>query len=96
MERPQFLYLRVAIAIHRFDLPAILETYDALSRGLYSHASPTMWSACLAVSNYASCYIYRPDADSFRSVMQSITDVSMMWRFDGGIGIDMGSVPTGG
>ena len=86
--------MRVAIAIHGFDLPAIIETYDLLSRGLYSHASPTMWSACCTNAAYASCYIYRPDAETFDSVMHSILDVSKLWQSDGGIGLDLGSVPA--
>ena len=82
--------MRVAIAIHKFDIPSVLETYDILSRGLYSHASPTMWNACSATSAYASCYIYRPELDDARSLVQSISDMTAMWDFNGGVGIDVG------
>lgn len=40
LERPQHMWLRVALAIHRDDIDAVRETYDLLSRGAYTQASP--------------------------------------------------------
>ena len=94
VERPQFLYMCVAVSIHKLDTQAVLETYNLLSRGFYSHASPTMWSAGCIPASYASCYMHRPDAETFNSVLKSVRDVSSMWESDGGIGLDMGSVPA--
>ena len=45
IERPQFMYMRIAVVIHGDDIPRVLETYELLSTGKYSHASPTMWNA---------------------------------------------------
>jgi ribonucleoside-diphosphate reductase alpha subunit len=65
MERPQHLYMRVAISLHlddrRSDILAVLAdirtTYDYLSRGLYSHASPTMFNAGGNFQQLSSCYL---------------------------------------
>jgi len=45
IETPQYLYMRVAIGIHGHDIDHVLETYDALSRGFFIHATPTLFNA---------------------------------------------------
>ena len=47
METPQYLFMRVAIGIHGKDIPVVLETYDKMSQGMFIHATPTLFNACL-------------------------------------------------
>ncbi len=45
METPQYMFMRVSIGIHGDDIPAVLETYDKMSQGLFIHATPTLFNA---------------------------------------------------
>jgi len=45
IETPQYMFMRVAIGIHGKDVPAALDTYDKMSRGLFIHATPTLFNA---------------------------------------------------
>ena len=42
VERPQYMFVRVAIGIHGHDVDEVLRTYDMMSRRLFTHASPTL------------------------------------------------------
>jgi len=44
-ERPQHMLMRVAIGIHKNDIDAALSTYNSLSEGWYTHATPTLFNA---------------------------------------------------
>ncbi len=56
LETPQHMYLRVATYLYYPDLAKIAEVYDKLSRGMYSHASPTMYNAGTRRPQLASCF----------------------------------------
>ena len=93
IERPQYMYMRTAIAVHHLDLAAILETYDALSRQIYTHASPTLFNAGVRGGSFASCFLYQPKADSVASLLDSAFDLDKFWMADGGVGLSLASVP---
>lgn len=59
VERPCYMYMRVALGIHGTDIPAALETYDLLSRGMFTHATPTLFNAGTPRSQLASWYVHR-------------------------------------
>ncbi|KAI0750148.1 ribonucleotide reductase [Daedaleopsis nitida] len=80
-ERPQFMYMRLALALHGLDIHAVLETYDILSRG-----------TCKA--NFASCFLYQPDTSSPGSLLRSVSDIDALWQAEGGVGLSLGSVPA--
>ena len=56
-ERPQQLYMRVAIGIHEDDIDSVIQTYEYLSTGLYTHATPTMFHAGTPHGQLASCFL---------------------------------------
>ena len=93
LERPQFLYMRVALAIHKHNIPRVLETYNALSEQLYTHASPTLFNAATTTPNYASCFIAQPFAHSPQTLLRSASDLDTYWMSDGGVGISLADVP---
>ena len=45
METPQYMFMRVSIGIHGEDIPSVLDTYDKMSRGMFIHATPTLFNA---------------------------------------------------
>lgn len=56
-ERPQHVYMRIAIALYGRDLERVKETYDLLSLGYLSHASPTMFNAGTTSEQLSSCFL---------------------------------------
>lgn len=45
IERPQHMWLRVAVCIHLGDLEKIKTTYDLMSQKYFTHATPTLFNA---------------------------------------------------
>ena len=93
VERPQYMYMRTAITIHKNDIAAVIATYDALSRQLYTHASPVLLNAGTKCRNFASCFLYQPECDSVYSRLESAHDLDRFWVNDGGVGMSLGNVP---
>lgn len=56
VERPQHMYLRVALGLFRDDIPNVLKTYDLISRGLFTFASPTLFNSGLKLGQLSSCF----------------------------------------
>ena len=57
MERPQYLFLRVAIALHGTDLEKIQDTYDSLSNKFCIHGTPTLYNAGTNRQQMSSCFV---------------------------------------
>ncbi|RPD77255.1 ribonucleotide diphosphate reductase large subunit 1, partial [Lentinus tigrinus ALCF2SS1-7] len=93
LERPQFLYMRVALAIHKGNRDLVLKTYDALSRHLFTFATPTLVNAGTLKAHFASCFLYVPDASGPKGLLGSAHDMDLYWLADGGIGLTLGEVP---
>jgi len=45
VETPQYMFMRVSIGIHGDDINSVIETYDMMSRGLFIHATPTLFNS---------------------------------------------------
>lgn len=59
IERPQYLFMRVALWLHGDDLPAVFETYTLLSTHVMMHATPTLFNAGTERSQCSSCFLLR-------------------------------------
>jgi ribonucleotide reductase alpha subunit len=57
METPQYMFMRVSIGIHGEDIPAVLETYDKMSQGMFIHATPTLFNAGTPRPQMSSCFV---------------------------------------
>lgn len=56
VERPQHMYMRVALGIHKHDIESALSTYNLISQHYYTHASPTIFNAGTRLANLSSCF----------------------------------------
>ena len=97
VERPQHLYMRVAIALHyrKNDLPRIFETYDLLSRGLMSHATPTLFNAGTTREQLSSCFLLGVD-DDMGAIGECWKNCSIISKYAGGLGINVSNVRVDG
>ena len=69
VERPQHMWLRVAIGIHGNDMAAVKETYDLMSMKYFTHATPTLYNAGTPRPQLSSCYLISMKNDSIEAVI---------------------------
>jgi ribonucleoside-diphosphate reductase alpha chain len=91
IERPQHLFMRVALFIHLNDLEKAFETYDLLSDKYFTHATPTLFNAGSPRPQMSSCYLLACE-DSMDSITDTIGDVMQISKWAGGIGVHISSV----
>jgi len=85
-ERPQQMYLRVAVGMHGDDLPAVKETYDLLSLQKLSHASPTLYNAGTPIPQLSSCFLLGIE-DNLEGIYDSLKKSALISKLSGGIGV---------
>lgn len=96
VERPQQMFLRVAIGIHAPDLANVLSTYDMMSRKLFIHATPTMFNAGTPQPQMSSCFLVAMKADSMEGIYDTLKDCALISRGAGGIGLHIHNVRAKG
>ena len=96
IETPQYMYMRVALGIWRDDLENVQKTYDMLSQGLFTHATPTLFNAATKRSQLASCFLIGNKGDSIEGLFDTIKDVAQISKWAGGVGLHVHDVRAKG
>jgi len=98
IERPQDMYMKVAIALHCEDiipideiLSNIKKSYDYMTLGYFTHATPTLFNAGLRSGNLASCFLLYI-LDSLKDHFKVLGDSGEISKYAGGIGIPFSEV----
>lgn len=87
VERPQHMLMRVAVGIHLGNMDAVLETYDALSKKLFTHASPTLFNAGTCRPQLSSCFLLSMTEDSIEGIYDTLKRCAVISKSAGGIGL---------
>ena len=95
IERPQDMYMRVAITVTT-NFEDALETYKMLSNWEYTHATPTLFNSGLKNQQLASCFLINNKGDDKKKLLSTLTDVSLISAGAGGIGISFSNVRAQG
>jgi len=95
VERPQHLYMRVAIGIHKDDIESVIKTYNLISQHYYTHASPTLFNAGTRLNQYSSCFLLGT-CDSLEGIFKTITDCGKISKLAGGIGLHVTNIRAKG
>ena len=95
VERPQHLYMRVAVGIHKDDIESVLKTYDLISQHYYTHATPTLFNAGTRLNQYGSCFLMGTE-DSIEGIFKTITDCGKISKLAGGIGVHITNIRAKG
>ena len=95
VERPQHLYMRVAVGIHKDNIESILKTYDLISQHYYTHASPTLFNGGTRLNQYSSCFLLG-SFDSLEGIFKTVTDCGKISKLGGGIGLHVTSIRAKG
>lgn len=76
-------------------LAAIKTNYQMMSSLLYTHATPTLFNAMMKIMQLDSCFLMQND-DSIEGIMKNLTDVSLISKRAGGIGIGCHAIRCAG
>lgn len=96
VERPQHMWLRVAIGIHGNDMARVRETYDLMSQKMFTHATPTLFNAGTPHPQLSSCYLLAMENDSIDGIYNTLKDCAMISKWAGGIGLHIHNVRASG
>jgi ribonucleoside-diphosphate reductase alpha chain len=95
VERPQHLYMRVAIQVHKDSIEEIIKTYHLISQHYFTFASPTMFNAGSRLQNLSSCFLLGTD-DSIGGIFKTISDCAQISKVGGGIGLHINNIRSKG
>src|SRR5210317_1392965 len=85
IETPQYLYARVSIGIHGEDVERVVETYDAMSKGLFIHATPTLFNAGTPRPQMSSCFLVANKDDSIDGIYDTVKECAQISKWSDGI-----------
>lgn len=102
LERPQHMYMRVAIGINLNKinndgttdvetLNDIFESYNVFSEHYYTHATPTLFNAATKRQSLSSCFLLSVE-DSLDDIYKTLKSTSSISKWSGGIGIHVSQV----
>jgi ribonucleotide reductase alpha subunit len=58
VERPQHLFMRVALGVQPDNIEEAMKTYHLISEGWFTHASPTLFNAGTTHEQLSSCFLF--------------------------------------
>jgi len=96
VERPQYMWLRVALSIHGEDMEKVKETYDLMSQKYFTHATPTLFNAGTNNQQMSSCYLMQMESDSLNGIYNTLHDCASISKWSGGIGMHIHNVRAKG
>ena len=89
VERPQHLFMRTAIGIHKEDLISAFETYHLMSNKWFIHATPTLFQAGTTNPQLSSCFILTMKEDSIEGIYETLKQCAIISKDGGGIGLSI-------
>ena len=92
IERPQQLFMRVALGIHGSDIKEALVTYDLMSTKYFTHATPTLFNSGTPRPQLSSCFLVSLKEDSVSGIFQTLEDCALISKYAGGIGLHIHNV----
>jgi len=96
VERPQHLWMRVALGLWGADLKRAFETYDLMSQKFYTHATPTLFNSGTKRPQLSSCFLLAMKDDSIRGIYDTLQDCALISQYGGGIGLHISNIRATG
>ena len=95
-ERPQHMLMRVAVGIHHEDIEKALETYDLMSQGFFTHATPTLFNSGTPTPQMSSCFLLTMQDDSLVGIYDTLKQCALISKSAGGIGLSIHHIRSKG
>lgn len=96
VERPQHLFMRVAVGIHGADIDAAIETYNLMSERWFIHATPTLFNAGSPKPQMSSCFLLSMTEDSIQGIFETLQRCALISQSAGGIGLSIHNIRATG
>ena len=95
-ERPQHMLMRVAVGIHHGNITKALETYDLMSQGYFTHATPTLFNSGTPTPQMSSCFLLTMQDDSLDGIYDTLKQCALISKSAGGIGLSIHHIRSKG
>lgn len=95
-ERPQQMLMRVAVGIHKNDIKSAIITYNLMSEGWFTHATPTLFNAGTPKPQMSSCFLLTMKDDSISGIYDTLKSCAQISQSAGGIGLAIHNIRATG
>ena len=95
-ERPQHMLMRVSVGIHKNDVEAAIKTYNLMSEGWFTHATPTLFNAGTPKPQMSSCFLLTMKEDSINGIYDTLQQCAKISQSAGGIGLSIHDIRATG
>ncbi|HLP19407.1 MAG TPA: ribonucleoside-diphosphate reductase subunit alpha, partial [Chitinophagales bacterium] len=95
-ERPQHMYMRVAVGIHKHDIESAIKTYHLMSERWFTHATPTLFNAGSPKPQMSSCFLLTMKEDSIDGIYDTLKQTAKISQSAGGIGLAIHNIRATG
>lgn len=95
LETPQYFFMRVACGLSETPEEAI-DFYNLISAHDYMPSTPTLFNSGTRRPQMSSCYLLDSPEDDLESIYKRYTDIAMLSKFAGGIGVSFSRVRSRG
>ena len=96
VERPQHMFMRVALGVQMGNIEEAMKTYHLISEGWFTHASPTLFNAGTAKAQMSSCFLLNMKDDSIEGIYETVKQCALISQSAGGIGLAVHNVRAKG
>lgn len=86
-ERPQYMYMRTALQMWGDNIAEVISTYNVMSEGMYTHATPTLFNSGTTRPQLSSCFLLDMKDDSIEGIFDTLKESAQISKNAGGIGI---------
>ncbi len=92
VERPQHMWMRVALGIHGSNLEKVFETYHRMSHLEFTHATPTLFNAGTPRPQLSSCFLIAMEDDSIAGIYNTLSKCAAISKWAGGLGLHCSNI----
>ena len=78
------------------DLRRAFETYDLMSQGYFTHASPTLFHSGTTHPQLSSCFLLKMKDDSINGIYDTLKSCATISKGAGGIGLSVSNIRARG
>ena len=96
VERPQHMLMRVAVGIHKANITEAIATYNLMSEGWFTHATPTLFNSGTPKPQMSSCFLLTMKEDSIGGIYDTLKNCAKISQSAGGIGLSIHDIRATG
>jgi ribonucleoside-diphosphate reductase alpha chain len=95
-ERPQQMLMRVSVGIHKENIQDAIKTYNLMSEGWFTHATPTLFNSGTPKPQMSSCFLLTMKDDSIEGIYDTLKSCAQISQSAGGIGLAIHNIRATG